>query len=352
MKTFLTVLVIVVLAGGWLVYDLLKDAGQFKKIEPHFEGSIQKVEGVVGAEDITVHRPSGLAFISSDDRRAGWSGKGALYLYDLNAEAPQPVELTRGFDQPFHPHGISLYQLDSVTVRLFVVNHRDAATTTVEIFDWASDSLSHRQTIAHDRLRFANDLAAVGARSFYVTSDHGNTSALGRTLEEYLRLARAYVLYYDGSQFTRVAGGIKYANGINLSADGREVYVAATTSGKIHVYDRDLETGTLTERTSLELGTGVDNIELDGEGNLWVGAHPKLLTFVEHAKDAQKPSPSQVLKITLFPNDTFQFQEVFLDDGTRLSGSSVAAVYGNKMLIGTVFDPHFLVCELGAMSQK
>jgi len=37
--------------------------------------------------------------------------------------------------------------------------------------------------------------------------------------------------------------------------------------------------------------------------------------------------------------------EVFLDDGTLLSGSSAAAVGGGRMIIGTVFEPKILVCD-------
>jgi hypothetical protein len=37
--------------------------------------------------------------------------------------------------------------------------------------------------------------------------------------------------------------------------------------------------------------------------------------------------------------------EVFLDDGTLLSGSSAAAVAGDRMLVGTVYEPKILVCD-------
>ncbi|MBW2082855.1 MAG: hypothetical protein JRI39_07165 [Deltaproteobacteria bacterium] len=37
--------------------------------------------------------------------------------------------------------------------------------------------------------------------------------------------------------------------------------------------------------------------------------------------------------------------EVYLNDGTPISGSSVAAYFRGKLLIGSVFDPKFLVCS-------
>jgi len=63
-----------------------------------------------------------------------------------------------------------------------------------------------------------NDILPVGPTSFYVTNDHGNSTVLGRMAEEYLQLARSYVLYYDGQNFRKVAEALAYANGINMTS--------------------------------------------------------------------------------------------------------------------------------------
>jgi arylesterase/paraoxonase len=225
------------------------------------------------------------------------------------------------------------------------VNHRHEGHF-IEIFDYVENRLVYRESISGELMTSPNDVAAVGPRSFYVTNDHGNTSALGRTLEDYLRLEKSYVLYFDGERFTKAAEGLSYANGINLSGDGKTVFVAATTGLKIYVYDREASTNALSKREEIFLGTGVDNIEMDAAGNLWVAAHPQLLTFTRYAKDPANLSPSQVLKITLAPNGEHRIDEIFLDAGEALSGSTVGAVFGQKLLIGSVFDDKFLVCEM------
>jgi arylesterase/paraoxonase len=101
-------------------------------------------------------------------------------------------------------------------------------------------------------------------------------------------------------------------------------------------------------RQRIDLGTGVDNIELDEDGHLWIGAHPKLLTFVKHAKDLGVLSPSQVLKVALGEDGRFRVDEIFLNDGEALSGSSVASVFQNTLLVGSVYDKRFLMCTLRA----
>ncbi len=348
MKFVKIVAIIIFLTITWRIIDTIRHAGEFKDIKPHFSGQCQKIGGVAGAEDITIHPQTGVAFISSNDRRALLAGEqtqGAIYAYDLMSENPEPKNLTSTFDQELHPHGISLYLGETGAASLFVVNHRPDGEH-IEIFDYRDSTLVHRESIRGELMTSPNDVVAVGPRSFYVTNDHGNVSALGRTAEEYLQLARSYVLYYDGQNFKKAAEGISYANGINVSHDGKTVYVAACVGLKINVYDRDVVSGALQLAKEIPLGTGVDNIELDADGNLWVAAHPQLLTFTRHAKEASKLSPSEVLKISFTPNGDYKIDQIYLNNGDEISGSSAGAVFANKLLIGPVFENHFLLCEM------
>jgi arylesterase/paraoxonase len=348
MKKIKIAAIIIFLVIAWRVVDTIRHAGEFKTLTPHFSGQTRKIGGVVGAEDITIHPQTGVAFISSSDRRAlgrGEPAQGAIYAYDLKSENPEPKNLTSAFDQELHPHGISLYLGENGEASLFAVNHR-ADGEHIEIFDYRDSTLVHRESIRGELMTSPNDVVAVGPRSFYATNDHGNVSALGRTAEEYLQLARSYVLYYDGQNFKKVEGGLSYANGINVSRDGKTIYVAACVGLKINIYDRDMASGALQLAKEIPLGTGVDNIELDAEGNLWVAAHPQLLTFTRHAKDAAKFSPSEILKLSFLANGDYKIDQIYLNDGGEISGSSVGAVLANKLLIGSVFENHFLLCEM------
>ncbi len=334
------------LASAW-VFWIFWVAGQFKRLEPHFAGSCVPVRGIVGAEDITIHPRTGVAYISAYDRRAvqaGRPGGGAIYAYDLNLSSPALVKLTPDAAADFRPHGISLYVSDAGTDRIFVVNHA-AGRHTIEIYEVAGEELRHRDTLSDPLLVSPNDILAVGPDRFYVTNDHGNAAGLGRTLEEYLRLPLANVLFYDGSRFTEVASGVRMANGINVSPDGGTVYVGSTIGREVKVYRRDPGTGFLQLREDIPLGTGVDNIEVDAEGTLWIGAHPRLLDFVAHAGDPTRFAPSQVLRVARRADGTWAVDEVFLDLGDELSASSVAAVLGSRLLIGPVLDPRFLDCR-------
>lgn len=327
--------------GGVLVLGLMANAGQFKELEPIAAGDCVPVFGAVGAEDLTVDRERRVALISSSDRRSGELG-GAIYSYSLDERPGRLVNLTSDFEGDLDPHGISLFQGGGASV-LSVVNHSGGGHS-IELFDWMGGSLIHTETLVSDLLVSPNDVVAVGPRELYVTNDHG-PAGLARWFEDYFRLRRANVVYFDGDEFSVAAGGISYANGINASSDGREVYVASTSRGEIHLFVRDTSTGRLEPNGVIEVGTGVDNIEIDRHGMLWVGAHPKLLSFLAHARDEDKLSPSQVVWID--PNELTHppIRDAYLDLGEEISGSSVATVWGSRLLIGSVFEEYFLDCE-------
>lgn len=347
MKKAIVIAAAVALLLVGFVVKTFYDAGEFKNLSAVARGELHIVSGVLSSEDITIHPLTGLAFISSADRRAQFAGtkprQGAIVTYDLRARQPQLKEVTTDFPYEFNPHGIALWQHpENARYTLFVVNHtRDGHF--IEIFDGSGDSLQHRQRLQAEQMFSPNDVAAVDDRHFYVTNDHGNRTAFGKAVEEYLQLKRSFVLYYDGQAFREVAGGLAYANGIALSPDRTRLYVAATVDQAIYVYLRQPENGDLTLERRIDLGTGVDNIEFDARGHLWIGAHPKLLTFVDYAGDASVLSPSEVLRLN---PETNEIERIFIDDGSRLSGSSVAARFEHWLLIGSVFDPRFLVMKL------
>jgi arylesterase/paraoxonase len=346
-KIFFLTIGAILIALVALVLKTFRDAGEFREIVPRSFGALQSVAGVQSSEDITINHLTGIAYISSTDRRRQLAGlqprQGGIFVYDLNAATPRLIEATSGFEKAFNPHGIAIYTHEDSSVTLFAINHNNDGDF-VEIFDEQNGQFVHRQSVSSPLMFSPNDLIAVSANSFYVTNDHGNRSAFGRMLEEYLQLNRSYVLYYDGSSFRIVVEGLAYANGINISNDGSQIFVAATVDHSVFVYDREAQTGDLIFRERIDLKTGVDNVEIDRDGNLWIGAHPKLLTFVDYSKDASLLSPSQVLKIHPQASGGYQVDEIFLDDGSTISGSSVAAAYKNMLLIGSVFDEKFLVC--------
>ncbi|MFM7090001.1 MAG: SMP-30/gluconolactonase/LRE family protein [Bacteroidota bacterium] len=332
-------LIILLVVGRTLYY-----AGAFKNALTIGRPETKHISGMIGAEDITIDQLTGFAFVSSDDRRstvAGKPKKGAIYLLNLSEEDPKPLELTSDVElDDFHPHGISFFHDNTDNTRwLFVINHR-AKENTVEVFQFKDTALIHVTSVSDTHFVSPNDLVAVSKNAFYFTNDHDSHGGVS-SWKDFLVIGTGQLCFYDGQKTSILEKGIRYANGITLSPDGSKIYVAACTDGSILSYNREPFSAT----GKIKCNTGVDNLEWDSDGNLWVGAHTKMLAFLGHAKDANKRSPSEVLKIS-FPKDQKEVvTQVYLNDGNPLSGSSVAAPYKGKIYLGAVFDDGVLVLQ-------
>jgi len=356
MNKFVRIIVaLIILVVVYLALDIAVAAGVFKDIRPHYSGT-ERVLPIPGSgpEDIALDTVSGMAFISVDDRRANLarpgSVPGGILVFDTKADTLSFRNVTHAGFTDLHPHGMSVWRSPEGRVLLFVVNHlQQPAGHAIERFEWRNDSLVHLERITDPALMTSpNDVVAVGERSFYVSNDHRYPNpGLSRTLEDYLQRAISYVNYYDGKTFRTVASGIAYANGVNRSADGRRLYVAATTGRKLITYQIDPLDGSLEMESEFDLATGVDNIEVDPDGDLWIGCHPQLLKFVAHAADPAKRSPSQVLRLRPKATGGYEVTEVYLNDGQSYSGSTVAVPVAGRIFVGSVFEPGVLVCQTG-----
>jgi arylesterase / paraoxonase len=343
------IIIAICIVTGVLAIVILKtyrDAGEFAILAPHSNCSCVRVNNVPGPEDIVIDHSTGTAFVSSFNRRALMKGKflqGTVFAYNLEGK-PVLKALTGNVPMEFSPHGLSFYKAPDGRKYLFVINHQKTKNV-IEIFEYRNNMLKHLETISGDLMISPNDVAAAGPRQFYFTNDHGSKSAFGKRLEDYLQLSRSNVAYYDGKQIRIVADGFTYANGIWVADEGKHLYLATTTGKKFYVYDRSAD-GSLKLVSELSLGTGGDNIDIGSDGVIRVAAHPKLLTFVKHAKDRKNKAPSQILEIVKDAKGGYAYREIYLNLGDEISAASVAAVYKKRLLLGTVFDDFFLDCTM------
>lgn len=341
-----TALAVILIAAAGLA--LLWSFNHFRVVERDFAGNCAPVSGVPGPEDIQIDPHARQAFISSYDRRRGEEGgaRGGVHVFSLDdiLDAGAWTDRTRGSPAAFEPLGLYLYRQGQER-RLFVVN---AATNAIELFQIdANGDLNHLETFTERRLTSPNDIVAVGPRAFYVTNDvePGRDSLLGR-LHFLFRVGSGRVLYFDGVAWSSPAEGLRFANGVNVSADGARLYVAETAAGAVRIFDRRADTGGLRPIATVQTGAAVDNINVDRAGALWIGAHPKPLLLPRHTENATVRSPSQVLRIEDIAGVVGDPETVYLDDGGEISGSTTAARFGETLLIGALLEKKFLICTL------
>ncbi len=337
------ILWLVFITISYFVISTFYYAGSFNSIDEHSEfNNIRIYNNAAGTEDLDIDRNKGLLFISSTDRwklKSGQKSEDGIYLLDLNTDG-NPYRLKTTYVGEFHPHGISFLSKNGVDY-LFVINHT-AKGNYVEKFIFKNNLLEHLQSYENKQMCCPNDLVAVDLDKFYVTNDHGSAKGIIRALEDYLRLANSYILYFNGNEFSKVFEDLNYANGINVSSDGVTIYLSETSARRLSVLKRDISSGKLELKFTKSFQTGLDNITLDADGDLWIASHPKLLSFVSHARNSENISPSQVLKLTSSGEDDFSVEEVYLNSGEEISASSTALYYRGEVFVGVVLESKLL----------
>ncbi|XP_067852084.1 serum paraoxonase/arylesterase 2-like [Heptranchias perlo] len=287
----------------WLL-NLCNKLGVFRELHPLEPGNCHLIKGIeYGSEDINI-LPGGLALISSGLKYQSLHSfapdqPGQILLVDLNKPVLTAVELriSRGFDvESFNPHGLNTYIDEDGTVHVFVVNHMQH-TSTVEhfMFEEGQNSLIHLKTIQHKLLHSLNGIVALSSDSFFVTIDHYFSDEPLKTLAFVLDLPWCSVVYYSPSEVKEVATGFRVANGIDVSPDGRYIFIAETAAHNIHVMEINTN-NTLTPVKTLHVGTVPDNLKVDPKtGVVWIGCCPILWKLLFY--NPENPPGSEVIRI-------------------------------------------------------
>ena len=347
-RAFVTVGAMLIVAALGFGLRSLVAVGVFTHVKPGFSGRCKTVTGIVGPEDLQIDAQDGLVFISATNRRATHPDpRDGLYTMSLASG-----RLTRlsGTPADFHPHGLSLYRGPDGALTLMVVDHHANGRSSIDVFDVAvKDGAAHltaRALIEGGLLVHPNDVAAVGPDRFYVTNDSSSRTRAARTFETYALLPRSNVVYFDGSSFRIVAKGLNFANGIQVSHDGNYVYVATTTGRALFTYKRNPFTGNLAQVNTLSIASGLDNIDIDASGNLWVAGHPRLLANINFRRNAQVLDASQIFKVTMGGGVPTGATPIYTDNGRQIGGASVGALIGKRLIIGSGLDSKLLDCTL------
>lgn len=331
-------LLTLLLALGYWITDSLHSMGMFRSVTDQFAGTTQRIAapGLVGVEDISVDQVGGVAYLSATDRRAqqlGEAPRGAIFRYDLRDPQAVPQRISNE-PESFAPHGLSLWRSPAGELELYVIDHARGQHRVHRYRVWES-RLELLQTYESPLFVSPNDLAVVAPGRFYLSNDHFFVQQPWRMLEDYLRLPISQLVYFNQGQARVVQSGLAYANGVAWHAARQELFVAALGSNEIRAYPTQAD-GRVRERARFAANSAVDNIEIGSDGYLWIGAHPKPLQFVSHAKTPQTLSASQVLRMN---PESGAVIVVYQNTGKEISGSSVGAQWNDRLLIGSVFAP-------------
>lgn len=302
--------------------------------------------GLVGVEDIVVDQEHAVAYLSAADRRTERSGgpeRGGLFRLRLDDPDAVPERIDLGVE--IYPHGISLWVAEDGRRELWAIDHahgEHAVRRYAIERDGAQEQLRQLAVYTSPLIVSPNDLTVTGEGECYVTNDHGLRGVVLQALEQFARLPLSNVVRISDTggsvNYLHALTHVPYANGIAWHPGRGEVYVAAMTRREI--WRCTVQPGGRLRREAVFPTTMcVDNIEVDPDGSLWIGGHPKILQLLAHASAPEAHSASQVIRMD--PVDG-SFETFFEDDGSLLSGCSVGVRWSDRLLVGSVMEPFVL----------
>ena len=335
------------------VYFALVEKGVGVPVFNHYPGKCRVVSGLeCGSEDVAVTK-DGLAFISNGLRffpKCDYTlHKGNVYLFDFNnpdanVSRLEIISKTLDFDK-FDPHGLSLWENDETQkISIFLIDH-GLKNDVVHVFEYDKSEptkLFHKETIEDQSFVCINDLVAIGPRSFYITNFLAfcKVNSVAVVFEYFLKMKSGNVVFFDGEKGRIVASGLAMSNGINISPDGKYVYVAAGSSHDLLIFKQDFETNDIALVKEIGLMTSPDNIEVDRDnGDIYIGAHKNYKLAVANY-NGTFAAPTQVVRVRC-PNENWDkcsVIEILSSDGIDfVRGSTVAHFREGGLLIGTVY---------------
>ena len=347
---------VILIIVGYFGYGIVMLSGVTRSFENTLVDQCRRVEVAPGTEDVQYDPETGLVFITSDNRRAVPGEHGGavdpellktngIYALDVSAKRldkiGKPYKVSPAKLKDFRPHGLSLWSDGKGTKRLFVVSHPTSGKEIVEIFDVGKrGKLSHLQSVSFPDMFNPNDVVGVGPNQFYATNFLKNRGGLMVYAEILMALPLTSAVYFDGEIGRTVVTQLAFANGINTSPDGSEVYIAEWSKQRIYVFERR-ENNNLKPVRSIDFPTAVDNLDVDEDGNIWFAGQPRMFQFFDAIEDPDAVVTSVGVKVdpVAGTHDT-----VFASTKGEINASSVAAVAGDKLVIGAVFDSHILIC--------
>ncbi|KAI0243089.1 Serum paraoxonase/arylesterase 1 [Lamellibrachia satsuma] len=317
----------------------------YKTVCNHQSGRCRLVPGVdKGSEDIQV-LPNGLAFITSDkDPQI----PGNIFLFDFKKprQGVQVLDIVGDLDRStFSPIGLNIWRDNCNVIYIFVANAIGNGEETVQKFRFDENrrKLYLVRTYRDPTFTHPNDIAVTGEDSFYFTNLFQFDFK-----EEFLRgLSIGDAGFFDGTRGHILLTGLSSPNGINISPDGKYVYMSELAGKRLNVYHRESD-NTLTRTQVVPLEILVDNIDVDVvTGHLWVAGRTDGQALLNHMQPPHKAiSPSLALRLTLSEDSKVKdIAEVYYGDGRQLSGASVAVHYRRHMLVGSVFTK-LVLCEV------
>ncbi|MFT5888676.1 MAG: hypothetical protein ACI9BO_001499 [Zhongshania sp.] len=243
------------------------------------------------------------------------------------------------------PHGIHLSQRADGMTQLLVVNH--GSRESVEYYQVlnAEDGyqLQWRGCAIPPEGSFLNDVVALPTGGFIATHMYSKTDAPVGSLnfneiKALLGFSPGYLLHFDGQGFSRLGNYEgNYPNGIQISADGRQLYVNLWAESKIQKLDS--RTGEVLAEAEV---THPDNVQWDTQGNLLVTGHDFTINDLRICLNLESGACPGSFEVIQIEPETMATKKLLRHRGPPMGAATVTQQVGNNWYLGSFVGDRLL----------
>jgi sugar lactone lactonase YvrE len=232
----------------------------------------------------------------------------------------------------FAPHGIHLTRRRNGPLQLLVVNH--GGRESIEFFEVTSggERLSWRGCALPPEDAYINSVVATPEGGFLATHMFPRSQALG-ALKGMLGSDTGYVLEWtpDGSWTVVPGSEAPFPNGIELSPDGKTIYLNAYMADEVRKIDR--ETGELRAIASV---AKPDNTRWSADGSrLFVASHTGSLIDMLRCQGIEQGACTLAFEIVALDPKTLERETVLAHEGPPMGAATVALDVDGVLYIGS-----------------
>ncbi|KAI9295101.1 calcium-dependent phosphotriesterase [Neoconidiobolus thromboides FSU 785] len=328
-----------------------------------------RVKEIKGCADITVHGASGFAFVGCPEDYYYYKNfisflynprdkivlgkRSFIYAYDLKNKEAKKLQL-KSFPEnvDFFTHGSDVITdpKDKNKIHFLTVNHREGGKDTVEHFvhKIGTDSITWIESFEDDKLKLVSNIAAVTPTSFYYTQDLSHVNGLMNYMESLGLIEGGKIMFKDeANNYSEIQNGFKLTNGIALSPNKKNLYLAESFRGKIHIFDRNPKTNKLSKKDSVVVNFSPIGLKSDPlTGQVYIAGIPIDLSIIDSwgsfGDYRSKLTKSIVAKLSnaTSSGDKYKVDTVIIDDGGNLSSTTSAASDGTtgSLLMTGIFN--------------
>eukprot|EP00002_Diphylleia_rotans_P022532 TRINITY_DN4411_c0_g3_i1.p1 TRINITY_DN4411_c0_g3~~TRINITY_DN4411_c0_g3_i1.p1 ORF type:complete len:385 (-),score=71.38 TRINITY_DN4411_c0_g3_i1:76-1230(-) len=322
----------------------------------------------IGSEDIVYDPVRDKYLIASCDhpgRLIHGKPHGLPGMYFMHIEEKSamidPITRLNAPNDTFCPHGVSLLLAEKYGQKasrqtpdiLFVINHSDDGDYVEEyaVRGEKAERLHFLRRHSSPLFTSLSDVVGLSPGEFIVTNDHRTNHPIFQLFLDMLHITTADVIYCKHNNSTgeleckELIKSLHHPNGLNISPDHKQLYITETIDQRITAFYWRGANRTLVKRWSMEMGSFVDNLDVDhADGTLHVATHFRPFSLLAHILRPSRHAPSMIYRIT---PDGSSKTLVYSNEGEYISGVSVAASDSkNKQFVaGTHTARIVLICR-------